>query len=248
MIVRPRQTGQMDPAERSAALEREGRRLIEVVGAYPAMEVPTCPEWSGGDLLGHVATLWEFIRLVVDSEGTEPPDFSLLAPNPEDHDELEEVAVERLSTLVARLAGVDPARPAWWWAGTRTLGFYQRRAHLETLVHRIDAELGAEARTPVDPAAAIDGVDELFSELAAGAPEVPPTGSLHLHQTDGDGEFMLQLADGVVAVSREHAKGDAALRATGEELLMVVWGRKTLDGMELFGDRAVAEQWIALAP
>ena len=44
-----------------------------------------------------------------------------------------------------------------------------------------------------------------------------------------------------------HAKGDAALRASGEDLLLVVWGRRSLDDLEFFGDREVAAQWIALA-
>ena len=57
---------------------------------------------------------------------------------------------------------------------------------------------------------------------------------------------MLDVVDGLVDVRHEHAKGDAALRGSGDELLLAVWGRRPLDGLEIFGDRAVAESWTGL--
>ena len=248
MIVRPRQTGQMDVAERAVALDKEGTRLIEVVVADPAADIPTCPGWQATTLLGHIASGWEALRVIVESASIAPPDFSVFAAAPEGHDDLVAFAQERHSRLVATLAEADPELPLWTWSGEKNAAFYQRRAHLETVVHRVDAELGAGMRTPVDPAVGIDAVDELFSVMLAGVTESLPSGSLHLHQTDGDGEFMLTVADGTISVSHEHAKGDAALRATGDELMTVMWNRRSLDGLELFGDRAVVEQWAALAP
>lgn len=237
----------MDAVDRSAALEAEGHRLITAAMVDPEAAVPTCPGWTAGDLLGHVAGVWEFLRQVVSSASLDPPDFGTLALPPDDPDDRAGFAAERLDLLVPVLAAVDPSRPVWTWVGERTMAFWPRRAHLETVVHRVDAELAADDRTPVDPAVAIDGVEELFTVLRAGRRDGLPSGSFHLHQTDGDGEFMLDVIDGEVAVSREHAKGDAALRAGGEDLLLVVWGRRSLDGLEFFGDREVAGQWIALA-
>ena len=59
---------------------------------------------------------------------------------------------------------------------------------------------------------------------------------------------MLQVVGGELVMSHEHAKGDAALRARGEDLLLVVWGRRGLEGLELFGDADIAAQWTKLAP
>ena len=46
-------------------------------------------------------------------------------------------------------------------------------------------------------------------------------------------------------VTREHAKGDAAVRGPAHDLLMVLWRRQSLDTVEVIGDRAVAERLIA---
>jgi uncharacterized protein (TIGR03083 family) len=238
----------MDAAERLAALEAEGRRLIDVASTDLDADLSTCPGWRAVDLLGHVAGVWEAFRLIVESGSTEAPDFGALVSPPEDREGLAAFASARLESLGAALQAADAQVPLWSWTGVKSVGSYQRRAHLETLVHRVDAELGVGDRTPVDAAVGVDGVDELATEFLAGRTDDVPSGSFHLHQTDGDGEFMLDVVDGAVVVSRAHAKGDAALRAGGEDLLLVMWGRRPLDGLELFGDRSVAEQWIALSP
>ena len=248
MIVRPRQTGQMDPADRSAALDAEGRRLVAVASSDLEADIPSCPGWKAADLLSHVASGWEAFRIMAEAASTDQPDFGGFVSAPAAHEELGGFAAERLSLLVPVLAATDPSQPAWSWFGPVDVGFYQRRALQETVVHRVDAELGSGVSSPVDPIVGFDGVDELFSVLLAARTDDLPSGSFHLHQTDGDGELMLRVTDGAISVSREHAKGDAALRATGEDLLLAVWGRRRLDEMELFGDRHVAEQWIALAP
>jgi uncharacterized protein (TIGR03083 family) len=238
----------MDVAERARALETEGRRLIEVTSVDLDADVPTCPGWQAADLLRHVAGGWEAFRSIIEAASTEPPDFGAFAAAPEDNEGLSAFAAARLELLVAAVGGADPQRAVWTWNGVKPMDFYPRRSHFETVVHRVDAELATGACTPIDPSVGIDGVDELFTEFLAGRSGELPTGSFHLHQTDGGGEFMLDVVEGVLTVSHEHAKGDAALRATGEDLLLVMWGRRGLDGLELFGDRAVAEQWMALSP
>jgi len=238
----------MDAAERAIALETEGSRLISAATADLDADVPTCPGWQAANLLGHVASGWEAFRIIMESGSVDAPDFGSFASPPEDHGELPEFARSRLALLVPVVQHADAMQEVWSWTGPETLAFYQRRSHLETVVHRVDAELAAGDRTPIPPAVGIDAVDELFTVLLAGVERELPRGSLHLHQTDGDGEFMLQVSAGAISVTHEHAKGDAALRATGEDLLTVMWGRRPLDGLEVFGDRSVAEQWIALSP
>ena len=69
---------------------------------------------------------------------------------------------------------------------------------------------------------------------------------MHLHATDGDGEWLVRLgADGVV-VTREHAKGDVALRASASDLLLFLYGRRDASVGEVFGDAALLDRWQQL--
>ena len=75
---------------------------------------------------------------------------------------------------------------------------------------------------------------------------------IHIHGTDDppppvNAEWLLAFADGQVAVTTEHAKGDVALRGRAEDLLLVLWRRRPLEVLDLVGERAVAEQLLDVA-
>ena len=46
-------------------------------------------------------------------------------------------------------------------------------------------------------------------------------------------------------VTREHAKGSAAVRGPAATLLAVLWGRRPLTDADVVGDAAVAERLLA---
>ena len=75
-----------------------------------------------------------------------------------------------------------------------------------------------------------------------------PAGSLHLHRTDGPGEWLVQSVDGAVVATQEHARGDAAVRGSASDLFRFVWNRGAGSTVEVLGDPAVADEWAALAP
>ena len=52
-----------------------------------------------------------------------------------------ELETDGLAELLAAFDGVEPATRVWTWAARGDVGFYHRRMHQETLVHRVDAEL-----------------------------------------------------------------------------------------------------------
>ncbi len=233
------QTRRMDIAYRLDRLRADGERLVEAAASDPSALVPGCPEWTTTDLLGHMGRVWRMLglsvrRLSLPSSDDPRPAFEI--PEPPTGDALIDFALAGLSEVVAVLTDVDPD----------AAGFYIRRAHLETLLHRVDAERAVDSLTAITAADAADAVDELTSIAYRG--DELPNGSLHLHQTDGDGEWMIEVVDGAVEVRREHAKGDAALRGTGEELMLVMWGRRSIDDLDFFGDRSIIEEWIGLAP
>ena len=91
-----------------------------------------------------------------------------------------------------------------------------------------------------------DAVDERFGEFAV-LSEARPAGSLHVHRTDGAGEWTLRVTDDGVVVTREHAKGDAAARGSGAQLMLAVWGRLPIDELETFGDADLVREWFELA-
>ncbi len=244
MIVPVGQTGQMQTSDRIKRLSADGTRLIEAASSDLTAGIPGCPDWTTGDLLGHVGRGWRMIAFFVSHCPPEPVDTGVgEAPK---GPAVIDYAQAGLTELLEVLAVADPATPTWTFGADQTVAFFIRRAHLETLVHRVDAEAAIDDPTPVDPVEAADVVDELLS--FAGRGDSRPSGSLHLHQTDGDGEWLLEVVDGEVAVRREHAKGDAALRGTGVELMMVMWGRRSVDGLELFGDGSIVDEWSNLSP
>jgi uncharacterized protein (TIGR03083 family) len=144
------------------------------------------------------------------------------------------------------LLGVEAATEAWSWTDDRTAGFWARRQANETAVHRWDAQGAAGAVEPIEHPLAVDGIDEFFALIPfwRGAAAVQGAGeTIHLHATDGDGEWLMRLAPGEVVVTREHAKGDVAGRAPASDLLLFLYGRVAPSALEVFGDASLLERW-----
>ncbi|MEY2570096.1 MAG: C-terminal domain, partial [Acidimicrobiaceae bacterium] len=55
---------------------------------------------------------------------------------------------------------------------------------------------------------------------------------------------------GARTVTREHAKGDVALRGPAEALRLTVWGRRSAAdaGLDVVGDASVLDRWTELLP
>ncbi len=119
----------------------------------------------------------------------------------------------------------------------------------ESSVHRWDGQRAAGQPEPFEGALAVDGIDEHLDNLAfiLSQEELAGSGeSLHLHCTDRDGEWLLRRTERGLEVSREHAKGDVALRGSASDLYLVVLGRTPAAVPEIFGDPAAYETWKPL--
>ena len=121
----------------------------------------------------------------------------------------------------------------------------------ENAIHRWDVENAVGEAAPIDGDLARDGVNEILDVAWRYQSRGPVTGypssTLHLHCTDGEGEWLLSSEDDRLVVAREHAKGDVAARGTASDLVLLVWGRR-LAGIEVFGDEAGLTAWLALTP
>ena len=235
-------------------LWRDGLALADAAEAA-GLDAPvaSCPGWTVADLVWHIGEVHWFWASVV-REGWSDPSPYEEPERPPDHELVGWYRVN-VQRTVEVLRSTPAETPVWTWAPRGgTAGWVARRMAQETAVHRWDAEAAAapDAPPPIEPAVAVDGVDEFLEHFTDEAAEsaAPVGGSVHLHATDGEGEWLITepTVGGRLEVSREHAKGDAAVRGTASDLLLLLWRRVGLDDpgrFEVFGDPEVARRLVA---
>jgi len=231
-------------------------RFVELTsGADPATPVPTCPEWTLADLVAHTGRVHRWAGYMVSQLSTRRArgseyDHAL----PDDRRAYPEWLAAGAEPLVKTLRAADPAAPMWAWGADQHVRFWSRRMVHETTVHRADAEF-ALGRTPeVEPAVAVDGVDEFLENLPDAAAFAPGVADLrgngetiHLHATDVDGEWVIRLDPDSFGWDHGHGKGDVAVRGTAADLLLFAYGRRRAsdaDRFEVFGDRDLLDRWV----
>src|SRR4029450_10613853 len=117
-----------------------------------------------------------------------------------------------------------PEGPAGTWYGPdQTVGFWIRRMAQETVIHRIDAELGTgQPIAPVPADLALDGIDELLkvfvgdgvAEWGSYFADILNSSSGHAYTVRADGSaWRLQTGPGLFAV--EERGGGAEGGGTG---------------------------------
>jgi uncharacterized protein (TIGR03083 family) len=181
-----------------AHLVRESGRFGEAIGgAPPAARVPSCPDWNADDLLWHLAEVQWFWGTIVRERMTTPPADDLTPSRPGGRAGLAAFYDRVSRDLADVLATTPPEAAVWTWSEEQTAGFIRRRQAHEALIHRVDAELTAGRRTPMDPALSADGVDEALRIMYGG--DLPTWGAftssgaetLRLRATDtGDSWFV----------------------------------------------------------
>jgi uncharacterized protein (TIGR03083 family) len=233
-----------------AAIRSDGLALAEAAeGAGPAAPVAGCPGWDVAELVWHVTEVHYFWADIVAGSLADPEAVPALE-RPDGFPALlvrYRAGVERIAEV---LADADPATPVWTWARQKDAAFVIRHQAQETAVHRWDAEQAAGRSFTIEPALAADAVDEFFEHTAARRREgVPPVGgAVHLHATDTPGEWTVsEDASGALVVERGHARGDAALRATASDLLLLLYRRIGPEAEARHGDAAVLERFLARA-
>jgi uncharacterized protein (TIGR03083 family) len=232
-------------------LRADGPALADVAARDLDAPVPGCPGWTTANLLKHMGEVHQWVSEIV-SKNLDRPVSRGAFPPPPAGDELVEWYRSGVDRLVASFEAADPGAPAWNWSGDDLkVAWWPRRMAQETAVHRWDAQQAVgESPTGFDTAFGIDGVDELLDVILPrrtdNGPFTPDGSTLHLHATDGDGEWLLRFTGTNVEVSRGHAKGNAALRGPGGELLLFLWKRIGADapGFEIFGDASVLGNWV----
>ena len=241
----------MEPAKLIAAVESGARIVSRSSRDDLHAAVANCDGWVVEDLVRHLGRVYRSVATIVStrSQVVVPPQDTPAGPHGDD-------AVawfdESVDLVLDALRGVEPSETLWTWAGVLPATFYFRRMAYETAVHAHDASAGWAEPFQLDSDLAADGVDEYLERVLPFTLQrwtrPLPAGSLHLHRTDGDGEWLVEVEEGAMKLRREHAKGDAALRGSGQALFLAMWNRMDVDELECFGDPDVARAWTTLAP
>jgi uncharacterized protein (TIGR03083 family) len=244
----------MEPSRYLDCLAADFARLRAVVPTDPAAAVPTCPGWTVADLTRHVGEVY-LHKTVAMREGAEPDPW----PPAELADEEPLALLDRAyAGLLGEFAARRPEEPAGtWYAPDQTVGFWIRRMAQETVIHRIDAELGTgQPVAPVPDDLAVDGIDELlkifvaysvatwgayFTDILAGSP-----GRTYTLRTDG-AAWRARTGPGLFAV--EDGAGDDAADVTVSgpptPVLRWVWNREAAgepSGVTVQGDPEAVQE------
>ncbi len=228
-------------------LSSQANRLVrEVDRVLLSDRVPTCPQWTVRDLVGHLGGVHRWATTIVEGAHQHdlpaaekavlfevPPDAGSMASLMEwfksGADRLVEVlrvAPEDLLAFVF-LKNAPPARHFW----------ARRQAH-ETAIHRIDAlsvrlgRMPSTAEADIDGAFAVDGIDELirgFVPRRSGLLRTDEPFQVTIAPTDVDVSWTVLVSDqpAVVTTAADGAARGSQARLTGTAaaLYLGLWNR-----------------------
>lgn len=229
-----------------AAVEHMAEAIRSRAEIDPTLDVPDCPGWNARRLLGHMGSVYAMMSNLV---GTRATAFG--PPRPDQKAPAEGPLSEWFATRLNEVLTVLRERPVddeqWSWTTDHTVGFYHRRLLFESAIHLADIQRARGERVEIDRSIAVAGIDEFFQLMLPASSKPKPVGSLHLHCTDGDGEWLVRNVEDTIVMTHEHAKGDAAWRGPASDLFLHAWGRSS-DSVDVIGDETVSAAWFAAAP
>jgi uncharacterized protein (TIGR03083 family) len=216
-------------------LRRELDAFQACLGGDLSVPVEHCGDWTLHDLADHLGrgNLWA-AAAVTDKRG----DYQA-PPAPREAAELVTWFADTCTVLLTAL-DTDPAAAAWTFYPPHTVGFWQRRRHLETLVHRWDAEHARGIASLLHPQLCGDGIDEVIEvmvprQVVRGRAE-PPAHAVRFTAADTAASWVLGPGTPV-----------ATLTAPAADLLLMLWGRlpQVHPTITWDGDHRTAQQVLA---
>ena len=239
----------MEIAEHIARLRIDGELLASAASRTDLdTPIPTTPGWRMRDLVRHMGDVHRWAAAHVAERRTEPiRKVAEVAGALPDDGELLDWFRDGHSRLVRTLETADPDTRCWTFLpAPSAVAFWARRQAHETGIHRADAESPGGNITPFPAGFAADGIEELlfgFLGRPSDQPGPEPPRSLHLHATDTDGEWRVGIGPQGVEASRGHAHADCAVRGPASDLHLLLWNRRTTDGLDVRGDASVLSWW-----
>jgi uncharacterized protein (TIGR03083 family) len=223
--------------------------------------VPSCPNWTLGELAAHLGGVHRWATAIVTRLPQERIELSAEEiAAPQEWSAVPEWLVAGGAALVEALSAADLDAPCYAWGGDQHVRWWLRRQLHETSIHRVDVELAVLGTAgELEPAVAVDGIDEFLENLPYAArfrPEVRELHgdgeTLHLHATDLDGtalpgEWLITLEPHGFRWSHAHVKGAAAVRGTARDLALWIYHRlpDSAPGIERNGEEPLLAYWGA---
>ena len=225
----------------------------------PATPVPTCGDWTLGQLFRHVGrgNRWA-AKIVIDrrSQPLDPRDVPDGRP-PDDPDAAAAWLDDGARMVIEAVDRVGADTRVWTFLGPRPAGWWIRRRLHEATVHRADAALALGVEFDLSAELAADALSEWIERACVDRrhPPVRDHGqSIHLHATEEQlgptGEWTIVHDEEGLGWAHRHSKGSGALRGPVTELLLAMVRRRTPEqaGLQVFGDTAVWDAWLASTP
>ena len=231
-------------------LRADYQRLASVSEAALESKVPTCPEWTVNDLVDHVAHVYlHKVECMRHNAAPDPWPAPGLDQGPR-LDLLHRAYRELSDEFAARDAGSEAHT---WYEPDQTVGFWMRRMAHETVIHRIDAELGAGVPSqPVPDDLALDGIDEVLDLFLAWPStrwteefeqvlEPKQPGSVGI--LAGDKRWLVSWQpSGLVSAALGDGASDAEVSGSPEAVLRWLWRRSGTDAITVAGDERKVDQ------
>ncbi len=238
-------TTAVSPERYLELIDADTERLIALGERGLTEKIPCCPDWDVAEVVWHTAGVYQHkVRVMADNAWPEPWP-------PADFEERAELAFlrEAKDDLFAELSRHDVSEITTTFGPDSTIGFWVRRMALEVAVHRYDAELAHGDTTPIDPALAVDGIDEILRIMLAG-----PWWA-HNVQTEHPVDALVAVAAGgtrwlcdiqrtAVTVTDDSSTSVAAtVSGEPEHVFLWLWGRVGDEAATLDGDPKVISEF-----
>jgi uncharacterized protein (TIGR03083 family) len=239
------------------ALRAEGSAFVAAISEDGVLnrQVPSCPDWTVGDLVRHLGAVYRRIRTHVgngDAQAAWPgltmPDDAPTAADPQVVGWFQ----GEFTQLDRFFDALDADAPAWNWAPqSRTAAFWFRRMAHESAVHRWDAQTAIGLPEPMESKLAGDTVAEVLDTMVPAGRRrhtADVTGIVHLTATDLGQEWTLRLrGQGIALLDTDTLLDDdahparATASGTASDLALALWGRVAFDVLEIAGDVSLLE-------
>jgi uncharacterized protein (TIGR03083 family) len=230
------------------SIRNDGVALIDIVEFHdPTTPIASCPGWDLSDLAWHIGEVWDSWARIVE-DGITDVEVLRALPDPvrPPAGELLEWVTASHTALYSALVDAPPDRAVWTWTGqNQDAEWVRRRMAQETAVHRWDAAHAVGQPDDVDAVIAADGIDEFLTYFTdvEGIDGNDLGGTVHLHCTDTAGEwFISSLTSEGISFTREHTKGDVAIRGKASDLLLWIW-RRDAGAVDIVGDAELAAKF-----
>jgi uncharacterized protein (TIGR03083 family) len=216
--------------------------------ADPTLAVPSCPDWTIADLIGHLGEVHWFWATVIETRASDPAQVDRAKP-PRSAEDSELIAWGRSQAdrMIQILDATGDDVPVWTWAldqSDHSVGFIRRHQVQEAAVHRWDIQTAAKlVPAAIAKDAASDSIDEFLTITLPWCVRLdkPLSGTVHIHCTDSEGEWFVH-GDG--RVERIHARGAVAIRGAASDILLALFKRIPIENLEIIGDAALARLFV----